>query len=178
MNAMLHFDSKLMPRRHVTAAPVATSTGTGHSRWTAELIEKARAYELARLLIAHLAKQYPYLINCNLQQIIGRLAPVRRAPGNRMIRFYGRDCHFPHDDGARVAGFLMDQFMNGVGPVDQAAIVLSCDLPIRRKVSDVLKRTNAYAEGLIASNGEGLYAWQLPEDEKQKPPLVIIPNLP
>ena len=142
--------------------------------WRQDQIEKARSYELARLLVQHLTRRYPWLINCNLQQIIGRLTPVRRSAGDRMIRFYGRDCEFLHKDQALVAGFLLDQFQQGVGPVDQHTIVSYCDLPAKRQVSDVLKNTSAYQEGLITSEC-GLYRWQLPPDENEKPDLVVIP---
>lgn len=143
--------------------------------WNKESLEKARAYELVKLLSQHLSARYPWLMNCTVSQVLGRLAPIRRTPDNRMIRFFGIDCAFPHDDEARVAGFLLDQFLNGVGPVNQTTIVLACDLPYRRQISDVLKRNKAYSDGLIASNGEGLYGWQVPPDEREKPELVIIP---
>jgi hypothetical protein len=144
--------------------------------WSVEALEKARSYELVKLLSERLSKHYPWLIGCSVQQVLARLAPVRRSPDNRLIRFFGRDCPFPHDDTARVAGFLLDQFFSGTPLVHGSTIIVRCDLPVRRKVSDILKATAAYQTGLIASNGAGLYSWQVPAEEFDKPPLVIIPK--
>ena len=143
--------------------------------WNKEALEKARAYELVKLLSQHLSTRYPWLMNCTVNQVLARLSPVRATPDGRMIRFFGVDCLFPHHDEAAVGLFLLKQFLDATGPVDSSTIIVQCELPTHRKISDVLKRTNAYQEGLIGSNGEGLYSWQIPEDEKNKPPLIIVP---
>lgn len=143
--------------------------------WDRDTLEKARAYELTKQLSQRLSVHYPWLLNCTVNQVLARLAPVRHTPDGRMIRFFGIDCHFPHHDEAAVALFLLKNFMNATGPIDSSTIIVQCDLPAHRKVSDVLKRTNAYEQGVLGSNGEGLYGWKVPQDEIHKPPLIIIP---
>lgn len=145
--------------------------------WNLTTLEKARAYELVRHLGDLLCRHYPWLMGCTVSQVLGRLAPVRHSQDFRWVRYFGVDCPFENDDECRVAGFTLRQFMNGTPLVDQDTIVAECDLPVRRKVADVLKRTVAYQTGLLRSNGEGQYGWYLPEDEAKKPTLVIIPSL-
>lgn len=144
--------------------------------WTREALEKARSYELCKLLSQRLSVQYPWLLQCNIPQILGRLSPVRSTPDGRMIRFYGVDCPFPHSDQAAVALFLLQQFRLGVGPVHRSTIVAHCDLPLHREMSDLFKGTVAWTTGLIDMPDKGQYCWQIPEDEIKKPPLIVIPE--
>jgi hypothetical protein len=146
--------------------------------WTREALEKARSFELCKQLSQRLSVHYPWLMHCNIHQVLARLAPVRHTPDGRSIRFYGVDCFFPHAEQAAVALFLLEQFKRGVGPVSKSAIIAHCDLPVHRVISDIFKNTEAWKKGLIEKDdGKGLYRWKVPEEEIKKPPLVILPTI-
>lgn len=130
-----------------------------------EIEHQKRAFDLCKSLTSLLALHYSWLLGCSITQILARLQPIRRSPDNRSICFHYRTCHFPHADQAAVAGFLLDQFLNGTDPVHQSTILERCDLPLRIKISAILRDTTAYQQGLIVSNGEGLYQWVIPRDE-------------
>lgn len=129
-------------------------------RWSSSTLDKARAYQLATELARLCSQYYPLLLN-DLHRILERLKPLRLSLCGTQLRAWGRDYRFASHE-ANSIRHLVEQYHLGskVVPLESDAFA---DHPIRQ-------------EGILATNGEGMFWLEEPEDEKHKPALVIFPT--
>lgn len=132
-------------------------------RWTGPVRDKACAYQLATELAKLCSAYYPFLLS-DLHRVLERLQPVRLSPCGRKLRAWGRDYLFT-DEEAVYVHHLVDQYRAGTKVVP---------LP-----EDTLADHRIRIEGILSSDGHGMFWLEEPADEKAKPPLVVFPtNLP
>jgi len=128
-------------------------------RWSGATLDKARAYQLATELAKLCAHYYPFLLN-DLHRILQRLQPLRLSLCGRQLRAWGRDYTFRTEETACIA-HLVEQYRLGskIVPLDIDAFA---DHPIR-------------LDGILRTDGAGMFWLEEPDDEKNKPALVIFP---
>lgn len=130
------------------------------NRWSSSTLDKARAYQLARELAKLCSHYYPFLLH-DLHRVLQRLQPLRLSLCGRQLRAWGRDYSFRAEEAACIS-HLVEQYQLGskVVPLDPDAFA---DHPIR-------------IEGLLRTDGAGMFWLEEPDDEKNKPALVIFPT--
>lgn len=129
-------------------------------RWSGATLDKARAYQLATELARLCSAYYPFLLP-SVQQILERLQPLRLSQCGRQLRAWGRDYSFePHEVFA--VKHLVEQYRFGTKVVPLPA--------------DSFAHHSMLLDGILHTDGEGMFWLEEPEDEKSKPALVIFPT--
>lgn len=128
-------------------------------RWSGATLDKARAYQLATELAKLCSHYYPFLLH-DLHRILQRLQPLRLSLCGRQLRAWGRDYTFRAEETACIS-HLVEQYHLGskIVPLDIDAFA---DHPIR-------------LDGILRTDGAGMFWLEEPDDEKNKPALVIFP---
>lgn len=129
-------------------------------RWSSATLDKARAYQLARELTKLCSLYYPFLLP-QLHHVLERLQPLRLSQCGRQLRAWGRDYTFLPEE-ATYMRHLIEQFQFGTKVVP---------LP-----QDAFAHHPILHEGILATDGEGMFWLEEPDDEKAKPTLVIFPT--
>lgn len=119
------------------------------------VLQKVLALQLALKLAELLARMYPRLLR-HCQVIIDRLQPVRVSQHGRKLRAWGRDYHFSATQAPFVRK-LVRQYEHG----------LSVELP-----EDTFADHPAIEDGVLRTDS-GVYWLQEPEEEAEKPVLVL-----
>jgi hypothetical protein len=131
------------------------------SLWNPVALEKARAFELAKKLSELLARYYPHLVP-QMKKIIDRLLPVRLSHGGRQLRAWGRDFKLKPEETSCIK-LLVEAHYQGTKIVE---------LPI-----ESFRENQALIQGTIATDGRGGFWLEEPPEEKNKPILVIFPDI-
>jgi hypothetical protein len=128
-------------------------------RWSGATLDKARAYQLATELAKLCSHYYPFLLH-DLHRILQRLQPLRLSLCGRQLRAWGRDYTFRAEEAACIS-HLVEQYHLGskIVPLDIDAF---SDHPVR-------------LDGILCTDGAGMFWLEEPDDEKNKPALVIFP---
>ena len=130
--------------------------------WTPAAIESARAYELAKYLSKHLSTIAPHLLPC-LSPILDRLSPLRLGHGSRQLRAWGRDYAIAESD-TKAIELLVEGYVQGVPRVGLPASSFS--------------GSPAVSDGIIKhDDGRGVFWIEEPKEEKNRPALVVLPEL-
>jgi hypothetical protein len=129
-------------------------------RWNLAALDKARAYEIATELTKLCSCYYPYLLP-ELQRVLERLQPIRLSPCGRKLRAWGRDYFFEPGEVNSVR-HLVEQYLFGTRVVP---------LPL-----DAFADHPMLLDGILCTDDRGMFWLEEPEDEKNKPPLVIFPD--
>jgi hypothetical protein len=128
-------------------------------KWSPASLDKARGYQLATELAKLCACYYPFLMP-EMNKVLERLQPLRLSPCGRQLRAWGRDYHFAETEVDAIR-HLVEQFHFGTRVVPLPPATLAGH-PI-------------LLEGILCTDGHGMFRLEEPADEKAKPPLVIFP---
>jgi hypothetical protein len=129
-------------------------------RWSSVTLDKARAYQLATELTKLCSHYYPFLLP-QLQHVLERLQPLRLSQCGRQLRAWGRDYSFSPEE-IYFIRHLVEQYRFGTKVVPLPAESFA-EHPILH-------------DGILCTDGEGMFWLEEPDDEKQKPALVIFPT--
>lgn len=129
-------------------------------RWSPATLDKARAFQLARELAKLCSLYYPYLLD-PINEVLQRLEPLRLSHSGRQLRAWGRDYTFAPKDAGSISQ-LVEQYRFGTRVVPLPADAFA-DHPI-------------LDDGILRTDGKGMFWLEEPDDEKHKPALVIFPS--
>lgn len=128
-------------------------------RWSGAALEKARAFQLAAELAKLCSVYYPFLLP-ELHQVLARLQPLRLSQCGRQLRAWGRNYSFAPDEVSSIR-HLVEQYRHGTKVVP---------LPLNAFAGHPILQ-----DGILSTDGRGMFWLEEPEDEKNKPALVIFP---
>lgn len=128
-------------------------------RWAPATLDKARAYQLARELTKLCSHYYPFLLP-SLNHVLERLQPLRLSQCGRQLRAWGRDYSFLPEEVCSIR-HLVDQYHFGT-----KVVPLPVDAFVDHPILD---------DGILCTDGEGMFWLDEPDDEKSKPALVLFP---
>jgi AraC-like DNA-binding protein len=127
--------------------------------WSPASLDKARGFQLATELAKLCACYYPFLLP-EMNKVLERLQPLRLSPCGRQLRAWGRDYHFEEYD-VDLIRHLVNQYHFGTRVVP---------LPLNTLVDHAIRH-----DGIVCTDGHGMFWIEEPAEEKAKPPLVIFP---